>query len=69
MALLGDDSVVLAATSKGSVKSFTWPVVIPRPKGDPPVEAGAEFRLHAATAWGITSMVLLNGKGLLFTSK
>ena len=58
----------------GTIMSMPWPVVLPRPAGSPPLGTvddlnPQEYRIHAHCKAGITSMVLLQDKGLLFTAK
>ena len=53
--------------------SIPWPVLFPVPPDSklmPLDRTGShEYKLHAHSTAGITAMVLLQGKGLLFTAR
>ncbi|KXZ44685.1 hypothetical protein GPECTOR_63g14 [Gonium pectorale] len=67
--LLGADKVYLAADDSGAVVSHAWPPTLPpRPGFAALAPPPHPYPLHSAAGGGITRMVLLPTKGLLFTA-
>ncbi|GIL77102.1 hypothetical protein Vretifemale_6658, partial [Volvox reticuliferus] len=67
--LLGADKVLLAADDCGGVVSHAWPSELPpRPGFASLVPPPHPYPLHSALGGGITRMVLVPSRGLLFTA-